>query len=58
MGNGLAIGVIIEPTDLNPKKDNQYIITAIIISSLLTLSPIVFSCVLWKNKSKLHEPHI
>ena len=54
MGNGLAIGIIIEPTDLNPKKDNQYIITAIVVSALLTLSPLIFSIVLWKNKSKLH----
>ena len=58
MGNGLAIGVIIEPTDLNPKKDNQYIITAIVVSALLTLSPLLFSIVLWKNKSKLHWPYI
>ena len=58
MGNGLAIGVIIEPTVLNPKKDNQYIITAIIVSALLTLSPLIFSIVLWKNKSKLHDPRV
>ena len=53
---GLAIGILIEATATQPEKDTAFKITAWIILSLLTLLPVLFSCVLRRFRGTLDQP--
>ena len=57
-GAGLAIGLTIPATEIDPEKDTAFKLIAIFVLTLLILMPILFGRVLWRNRTQLDKPDV
>lgn len=54
----LMVGVVIEETVSKPKPDEVEKIVGWSMIALLSLCPVLFALVLWRNRKNLHKPSI